>query len=128
MASERVPRPVRESRPMKMSAPRPAERSPGTSTTPSMGPPRPEASNSRNAPRRGDPSSELMAAKLPAPAITALAMSGASRAARRTASAPSPLPSRISGASGPRTTPKLSPAMAANTMPGSSRGGNTPPA
>ena len=71
MASERVPKPVRESRPMKTSVPMPADSSPGTSTTPSMGPPRPEASSSRNAPRSGEPSSELMAAKLPAPAITA---------------------------------------------------------
>ena len=109
IASERVPRPVRESRPMKMSVPMPADKSPGTSTTPTMPPPSPEASSSKNAPRSGEPRSELIAAKLPAPAITARAVSGASRAANRMASAPSPLPSRISGASGPMHHSKAQP-------------------
>ena len=64
------------SRPRKISAPMPAESSPGTSTTPSIGPPSPAASSSRNAPSSGDPNSALIAAKLPAVAITVLACGG----------------------------------------------------
>ena len=64
-ASENVPSPVRLSRPMKMSEPIPAASSPGSSTTPSIGPPSPDASISKNAPVRGDPSSVLTAAKAP---------------------------------------------------------------
>ena len=71
------------SRPRKISAPMPAESSPGTSTTPSIGPPSPAASSSRNAPSSGDPNSALTAAKLPAVAITMLACGG--RVARREA-------------------------------------------
>ena len=111
-----------------MSVPTPAASRPGTSTTPSIGPPSPAVSSSRKAPRSGEPSSELIAAKLPAAAITVAARSGASRAARRTASTPSPLPIRISGASGPSTTPKLSVARAASKTPGSSTGGSAPAA
>ena len=86
MASENVPRPVRLSRPMKIRVPMPAARSPGTSTRPSRGPPRPAASISRKAPTNGEPSRVLIAAKLPAAAMTVAAMGGASRAARLTAS------------------------------------------
>ena len=107
-----------ESRPRKISVPRPAARSPGTSTSTSIGPPRPEASSSRNAPGSGEPSSELMAAKLPVAAITAAAVGGASRAVSLTASTPSPLPMRINGASGPSTAPKASVASAASSDAG----------
>ena len=117
-----------ESRPRKISVPRPAARSPGTSTSTSIGPPRPEASSSRNAPSSGDPNSELMAAKLPVAAITAAAVGGASRAVSLTASTPSPLPMRINGASGPSTAPKASVASAASTTPGSWAGGSGPAA
>ena len=127
IASENVPKPVRESRPTKTSIPIPAASSPGTSTSPSIGPPMPDASRSRNAPSNGEPSSELMAAKLPAAAMTVVAVGGASRAARRTASTPSPLPMRISGASGPRTTPKLNVPSEASRMPGRSIGRRRPP-
>ena len=48
-ASEEVPSPVLASRPMKISDPTPAATRPGTSTRPSVGPPSPEASISRNA-------------------------------------------------------------------------------
>ena len=106
----------------------PAASSPGTSTTPSIGPPSPAASSRRKAPTIGDPSSELMAAKLPAAAITFVAWSGASCAARRTASAPRPLPSMISGASGPSTTPRASVASEARNTPGNSTGGRAPAA
>ena len=95
-----VPSPVRSSRPVKISEPMPAASSPGTSTTPSIGPPSPAASSSRNAPSSGDPSSALIAAKLPAADITAAAVGGASRAASRTASTPA-APNAIRGASGP---------------------------
>ena len=47
----------------------------------------------------------LTAAKLPAAAITVAAIGGAFLAASRTASAPSPPPMAMSGASGPSTTP-----------------------
>ena len=125
---EKVPSPVQESRPMKISDPTPAATRPGTSTSPSVGPPSPEASISRNAPSRGDPSSVLTAAKLPAAATTAVAWSGTSRLARRTANAARPAPSAISGASGPSTAPRLRVASAAIAMPGSSIGDGTPPA
>ena len=108
MASEKVPSPVRLSRPMKISEPMPAASSPGISTRPSIGPPSPVASMSRNAPTMGDPSSVLMAAKLPADAITAFAWSGTSRLAMRTDSAASPPPIRISGISGPSTSAEAS--------------------
>ena len=69
-----------------------------------------------------------MAAKLPATPITTTAMGGASRLNRCTARTPSPLPMAINGASGPNTTPRLSVAKAAATMPKSSTGGTGPPA
>ena len=74
----------------------------------------------------GDPSSALTAAKLPAAAMTITAISGASRLIRRMVSTPMPLPSAISGASGPSTTPRLSVANAARTMPAISAGGTGP--
>ena len=125
-ASENVPKPVSESSPMKMSVPIPAASRPGSSTTPSIAPPRPDASRSRKAPSSGDPSSDAIAAKLPAAAITAAAAGGASRAASRTARTPSPLPIKMSGASGPSTTPKPSVPRAASAMPGSWAGGTAP--
>ena len=128
IAKLNVPSPVSESSPRKISVPMPAASRPGTSTRPSIGPPRPDASSSRNAPISGEPSSELIAAKLPVAAITAAAVGGASRDASRTASTPSPLPIRISGASGPRTAPRASVARAAKKMPGSSTGGTGPDA
>ncbi len=119
MASENTPCPVQASRPMKISEPTPAASSPGSSTRLSIWPPSPDASMSRNAPTIGDPSSVLMAAKLPADAITAFAWSGTSRRASRTDSAASPPPIRISGISGPRTMPKISVASVARMTPGS---------
>ena len=98
------------------------------STTPSIGPPRPDASSSRNAPRSGEPSSELMAAKLPAAAITVVAVGGASRAARRTASTPRPLPIRISGASGPRTDAEAQRRQGGEQDPGQLRSAGSAPA
>ena len=87
-----------------------------------MAPPRPDASISRNAPTSGEPSSVLIAAKLPATPITVDAISGASFLIRCTASTPSPLPIAISGASGPSTAPQHRVAKAAIAMPGSSIG------
>ena len=72
-ASENVPKPVQASSPTKMSEPTPAASRPGTSTTPSKGPPSPDTSIMRNAPTMGDPNSVLIAAKLPAAPITMLA-------------------------------------------------------
>jgi len=66
-----VPSPVQLSRPTKISAPIPAASSPGSSTTPSMGPPSPDASISRKALGRGDPNRVLIEAKLPEEASTA---------------------------------------------------------
>ncbi len=62
-----------------------------------MGPPSPTASISRKAPTMGEPNSVLMAAKLPAAAITTAAVGGASLLASCTASTPSPPPMAISG-------------------------------
>ncbi len=72
MAKENVPNPVNESRPTKTRVPMPAARSPGTRTRPSIGPPSPTASMRRNAPAMGEPKSVLMAAKLPAAAMTVM--------------------------------------------------------
>ena len=126
MTSEDVPRPVHESRPMKTSDPTPAATRPGTSTSAMVGPARPEPSISRNAASNGEPNSALMALKLPAAAITASALGGASRAARRTAQTPSPPPSAMRGASGPMTAPRQRPASAAKKMLGSSMGDGAP--
>ena len=117
-ARENVPKPVRLSSPTKMSEPMPAASRPGTSTTLIMAPPSPAASISRNAPASGDPSSVLMAAKLPAAPINITAWGAASFFRKWKAKMPSPLPMAISGASGPNTTPRLSVAKAAMMMPG----------
>ena len=119
---ENVPSPVRSLSPTKIRVPIPAASSPGTSTSPSMAPPIPEASIKRNAPTRGDPSRVLTAAKLPAAAIIVAACGGASLAARCTASTPSPPPMAISGASGPSTTPSTKVASDARNTPGRSIG------
>ena len=94
MASENVPSPVAESSPMKISEPMPAASSPGTSTSSSVAPPSPDASISRNAPSSGEPSSVLMAAKLPAAATTAFVRSGASRLTSRIAQIAEPAAQR----------------------------------
>ena len=70
----------------------------------------------------GDPSSALIAAKLPAAATTAPTGWGTSRRARRTAQTARPPPRAISGASGPSTTPSPRLASAASRTPGSSTG------
>ena len=128
IASEKVPKPVQLSSPMKINEPIPAASSPGASTTPSIAPPIPATSIIRNAAGRGEPRSVLIAAKLPAAPITTLAISGASRLTRWTARTPRPLPIAIRGASGPRTTPRLRVANEAMTIPGSSIGGTGPDA
>ena len=56
----------------------PEASSPGSATRLSVSPPMPAASMIRNAPRMGDPSRVLMAAKLPADAMIVSAMGGAS--------------------------------------------------
>ncbi len=112
---------------MKIKLPIPAASMPGTSTTPRVGPPSPEASIRRKALRSGDPKSALIAAKLPADPITFSAIGDASRFASFTAITPSPPPSAISGASGPRTTPRPNPASAARSTPGSWTGDGLPP-
>ena len=118
MASENVPSPVQWPRPMNTSAPMPDASSPGTSTSSIVGPPSPPASISRNAPTMGEPSSVLTDAKLPVAASTDCTCSALAARTRLTAQAPSPPPSAISGASGPRTAPKPSVARAARTTPG----------
>ena len=69
----------------------------------------------------------LIAAKLPADAMTVWAIGGASLFARRTVSAARPPPMAIRGASGPRTAPRLSVVKAARMMPGSSLETGGPP-
>ena len=106
-----------------MSAPTPEASSPGTSTRPIIGPPSPDASISKNAPVIGDPSSVLMAAKLPAAPSTLTPWAGTGRRrAALVASTARPLPSAMSGISGPITAPKASDASAAQMTPGSSTG------
>ena len=123
MASDTAPCPVHASNPIKVSAPVPAARRPGTKTNPRMGPPRPDASISKKAPLRGEPSTVLSAAKLPAVATTLTPCSGRPRLAmRRMAPAANPLPMAMRGASGPMTAPRARPARAAKTMPGSTFG------
>ena len=81
----------------------------------------------RKAPASGLPSSVLIAAKLPAPAMTTVAMGGASLFTRWTVSAPSPPPMAMSGASGPSTAPRARVAMEARTTPGRSIASGGPP-
>ena len=110
-----------------MSEPIPAASRPGSSTTPSNGPPSPAASISKNAPVMGDPSSVAMAAKLPALASTATPWAGTfRRRAARVASTARPPPSAISGISGPSTAPKTRVASAAKMTPGSWTGVGAP--
>ena len=82
---------------------------------------------SKTLPSNGDPSRVLIAAKLPALAMMRMAVGGESFLIARMASPPSPPPSAISGASGPRTAPSASVASAANTTPGNSIGSGAPP-
>ena len=70
----------------------------------------------------GEPKSSDIAAMLPAAAITACASAGVSLRSERIAKTPSPAPSAISGASGPRTRPPPIVAKAARMIPGSSIG------
>ena len=72
-ASENVPSPVQWPRPVNTRAPTPAASRPGSSTSSSVALLRPAASISRNAPTSGEPSSVLMAAKLPAALSTTTA-------------------------------------------------------
>ena len=109
-----------------MSAPMPDASRPGTSSTLSIPPPIPETSISKKAPTIGEPSRVEMAAKLPEAPMTSAAIGGASRLTRWTQSTPSPPPIRTSGASGPRTIPRLRVISDAATMPNSSIGGGLP--
>ncbi len=68
MFSEKVPYPVRSSRPTKMSDPTPAESSPGSSTNSIVGPPSPMTSMRRNAPTSGEPKKRGNSRKTPSPA------------------------------------------------------------
>ena len=104
----------------------PAARRPGSSTIVAAAPPTAIASINRNAPSNGEPSSAEMAAKLPAPPMTTSAWAGASRLTRRTASAATPPPRAMSGASGPMTAPSPSETTAARKTPGSSMGVGAP--
>jgi len=128
-ASEKLPRPVQLSKPMKTSAPMPEASRPGSATKLSVIPPIPAASMIKNAPSTGEPSSVLIAAKLPADAMIVRAIGGASFFARRTVSAARPPPIAIRGASGPSTAPRLSVVSAASEMVRSSPPvGGPPPA
>ena len=126
-ASENVPSPVQCPSPVNTSAPTPAASRPGSSTSSSIALLSPAASISRNAPTRGEPSSVLMAAKLPAAPSTTTAWFVSPLTACRTAQAHRPPPSAISGASGPSTAPVPSVISAASAMPGSSLAGASPP-
>ena len=112
---------------MNTSDPIPAASSPGSSTSGRMAPPRPVASMIRTAPITGEPKIVETAAKLPAAAIRPSACSGASFFRSRMARIPRPIPSAISGASGPRTRPSPRVAVAASSTPGRSIGLVGPP-
>ena len=75
----------------------------------------------------GDPSSVLIAAKLPADAMIVTAIGGASFWSRCTTSAARPPPMAMSGASGPRTAPSASVVSDARMTAGSSRSTGGPP-
>jgi len=117
-----VLRPENDPSPMKTREPMPAATRPGSRTTGSTAPPRPVASMMITAPITGDPKMVEMAAKLPAAPISARPCSGASGRSVFIARMPSPMPSAISGDSGPRTSPRPRVATAARTMPGRSIG------
>lgn len=127
-ARENVPSPVRSSSPMKTTAPIPEASSPGIATRLSVAPPSPAASMIRNAARIGEPNNVLMAVKLPAEAMMTMAIGGASFFSRCTVRTARPPPIAMSGASGPRTAPRLSVASAARMMPGNSLSTGVPPA
>ena len=102
-----------------MSKPVPAASRPGSSTSPIIGPPSPDASLSRNAPVMGDPSSVAMAVKLPALASTLTPWAHLPPPAARVASTARPPPMAISGISVPCTAPETRVASAAKMTPGS---------
>ena len=89
-------------------------------------PTHPDASMSRNAPASGEPRSVLIAAKLAAAAITMTACWGHPSSGAVWRGHPCPLPIAMSGASGPRTTPRLRVAKDAMMMPGRSIGRTGP--
>ena len=126
-AREKSPRPVQLSSPTNTIAPTPAASRPGRTTRLSLAPAIPAASMIRNAPSRGEPSSVLIAAKLPADAMMVTAIGGASFLSRCTTSAARPPPIAISGASGPSTAPSASVVNEARTIAGSSRSTGGPP-
>ena len=124
--SEKVPRPVSESSPTKTRYPTPEASRPGTSTSPIVAPPIPEASIIRTAPTSGDPSSALTAAKLPVAPSTDRSSGGPVWRRSPTIAADSPPPSAISGASGPMTAPRPMLATAARKIPGRAPSGAGP--
>ena len=120
-ASEKVPRPLQLSRPMKTTAPMPDASKPGSAIKLRVAPPMPATSMIRKAPRMGEPRRVLTAAKLPAEAMIVSAIGGESFFTKRTVRAARPPPIAMRGASGPRTPPRLSVASAARKIPGNSR-------
>ena len=105
---------------MKMSEPVSRRQQARQQHQPSIGPPSPDASLSRNAPVMGDPSSVAMAVKLPALASTLTPWAGTfRRLAARVASTARPPPMAISGISVPCTAPETRVASAAKMTPGS---------
>ncbi len=126
-ASEKSPSPVQLSRPMNTIAPTPAASRPGSATRLRVAPAIPAASMIRNAPRSGDPSSVLIAAKLPADAMIVTAIGGASFLSRCTTRAARPPPIAMSGASGPSTAPSARVVSDARMIAGSSRSTGGPP-
>ena len=127
-ASEKVPRPVQLSSPMKISEPTPAASSPGASTTPSIAPPIPATSIIRNA--AGKRRAEERADRCEAPGGTDHRNGHLRRVALdqvdgEDSEAAADRDQRRLRA---RTTPRLRVANEAMTMPGSSIGGTGPDA
>ena len=104
----------------------PAAISPGSTISGSVAPPKPAASITRIAATTGEPKIAETAAKAPAAPRTTSNCGGASFFARFTENTARPPPSAISGASGPRTSPRPIVAIAASTTPGSMFGAVAP--
>lgn len=118
--------PVQRPKPVNTSAPTPLDRSAGSMTANSCGPPTPATSMSITAAISGFPKMTATAAAAPAAPRSAVLWAVAGARARFLKSRARPVPRAISGASGPRVAPRGRLSTAARITPGRALG-ETPP-
>lgn len=119
--------PVHCPSPVKIKAESPAEATHGSRTSSTCEPARPTTSSMRTAATSGLPKTVAIAAADPATASKVKPCGEERSFDRPSASRTSPLPSAVSGDSGPSTTPRASPPSAARTTAGRKAAGVVPP-